>query len=160
MRKIIFFFAFALLFTACGNDKRANDSTEETTETETSPVLVPGIGFKGVGNNPTWTLEMDFSETMTFISTESTGVETKIVVTTPTPYNMQNPNALRYRGESPEWTLMVTIFPFGCQDSKTGEDYNNQIMVKVTSKTTPYEETLQGCGNYQNGYTFENTEFN
>ncbi len=159
MKKTLFFIAFALLFIACGNDQASSD-TEETTEEETAPALVPGIGFKGLGNNPTWTLEIDFEKDMTFVSTESTGSETTVVVPTPTAYNLNNPSALRYRGEAPDWTLQVTILPFACQDSKTGDNFDNQIIVKVTSKTTPYEETFQGCGNYQNGYTFEGTEFN
>lgn len=159
MKKTLFFLAFALFFAACGNDQASTEG-EETTEEETAPGPIPGIGFKGLGNNPTWNLEIDFEKEMTLVITEDTGSETTVVTPTPTAYNLNNPNALRYRGESPGWTLVVTILPFGCQDSKTGDNYDNQIIVRAVSKTSPYEETFQGCGNYQNGYTFEGAEFN
>lgn len=160
MKKTLFFIAFALLFVSCGNDQAATDTEETTEEEPTADAPTPGIGFKGLGNNPTWTLEIDFEKEMTFVATETNGTETRVVTPTPTAYNLNNPNALRYRGEAPDWTLIVTILPFGCQDSETGENYENQIILKVVSKINPYEETFQGCGNYQNGYTFEGTEFN
>jgi uncharacterized membrane protein len=160
MKMTLFFIAFALLFAGCGNDQAPAD-TEETTEAEADEQgPIPGVGFKGLGNDPKWTLEVDFEKEMTFVSTEATGSQTTIVTPTPTAYNLNNPTALRYRGESPEWTLIVTILPFGCQDSETGENYDYQLILRVVSKTTPYEETFQGCGGYQNGYTFEGTEFN
>ena len=62
MKKTLFFIAFALLFASCGNDQAATDTEETTEEESTINAPIPGIGFKGLGNNPSWTLEIYFDK--------------------------------------------------------------------------------------------------
>ncbi len=158
MRKILFFFFLSILVFGCSNqEKTADNNNDETQETPENVAPQDGIGFKALGHEPTWTFEMDFNKEIRMLITESTGHSKNIVVPIANPFRMNNPDAIRYRSNSGEWSVIATIFPFGCQDSETGDNYNYQVIVKVISSTTPYEETFQGCGNYEGGYSYEGT---
>ncbi len=161
MRTSFFLIFFALFFLGCQNDQADNNgSTQEDTalQNQAPQQPDPGFGFIASGNEPSWNLKMDFNNQMVFELTEDNGAGINFSIPTPDPFKLNNPEAIRYRGTSATWNLMVTIFPFACQDSKTGDRYDNQVIIKVASNETPYEETFQGCGDYQAGYSFEGTE--
>ncbi len=160
MRTSFFLIIFALFFFSCQNDQANSNNSEEDAALQNQAPEGQGteFGFVASGNNPTWNLKMDFDNQMVFELTEDNGAGINFTVPTPDPFKMNNPEAIRYRGTSATWNLMVTIFPFACQDSKTGDRHANQVIIKVTSNETPYEETLQGCGDYQGEYSFGGTQ--
>ena len=103
-------------------------------------------GFKAVGNEPMWVLEIDFAKQMKLRTLD--GHELELVTPIPDPVQALELNAVNYTAETEGGTLQVTIFKQSCQDNMSGEDFSYKV--QVNAKTSAMDElvTYKGCGKY------------
>lgn len=106
------------------------------------------IGFKATGNEPFWSLKMDFSGKMVL---DVLGEE-EFSVPLPKPVKPQDIQAEHYNAQTEKGQLQVTIFKQKCQDSMSGMDFDYKVSVRVkTNEEAEYRE-YSGCGSYQGDY--------
>ncbi|QDH78343.1 META domain-containing protein [Echinicola soli] len=106
------------------------------------------VGFKARGNEPFWSLEMDFSKQMVFKPMEGEPLITPI----PKPVRPQDVNAVSYRAETEKGTLHVTVFRRKCQDTMSGEEFGYEVNVRVKQGKDSEFRDYSGCGDYQGDY--------
>ncbi len=110
------------------------------------------IGFKARGNEPFWSLEIDFGNNMVFKPMEGESVSVPV----PDPIQTPNTNVLRYQAESEKGSLQVTIFRKKCQDSMSGEEFGHEVNVWVKTGDEEAFREYAGCGDYQGNYRLNN----
>ncbi|AWW30842.1 hypothetical protein DN752_12290 [Echinicola strongylocentroti] len=105
-------------------------------------------GFRATGNEPFWSLEMDFNKQMVFKPMEGEPLITPI----PKPVRPQDVNAVSYRAETEKGTLHVTIFRTKCQDTMSGKEFGYKVRVSIKRGDESDFQDLSGCGDYQGDY--------
>ena len=143
--------AFLTLFLfACSTTKKANDTT---TSTENMPIkggriMTEGIDFRATGNEPFWSLDMDFQGSMHFIDVE--GYE--LTIATGKGEKAMDADVTRYHGETDRGSLTVQIFRQPCENSMSGARSDYTVQVEIKKRGEAQAQTLKGCGNYMGEY--------
>ncbi|GAB3668743.1 hypothetical protein GCM10028791_44020 [Echinicola sediminis] len=106
------------------------------------------IGFKATGNEPFWSLEIDFNKQMTFKPMEGEALVTPV----PEPIRPQDVNAVSYRAATEKGTLHVTIFKRKCQDSMADQEFGHEVKVSLKMGGEDELMSYSGCGDYQGDY--------
>jgi len=96
-----------------------------------------GVGFRAVGNEPGWHLEITPSEKTVFVTDYG---EFQHSVNTPQPVTDQNTRKTTYNVENAEHDLTVEILGQSCEDTMSGEIFEATVTVKLDGKT------YKGCG--------------
>ncbi|MDN3669175.1 copper resistance protein NlpE N-terminal domain-containing protein [Echinicola jeungdonensis] len=108
--------------------------------------------FRGRGNEPFWSLEIDFGKKMVFKPMEGETVMTPVSEAIRTP----DTNVLRYQAETENGSLQVTIFRKKGQDTLSGEEFGHEVKVWVkTGKEEEFQE-YAGCGDYLGDFRLNN----
>lgn len=96
-----------------------------------------GVGYRAVGNEPGWHLEITPGKHMQFVY--DYGQQT---VWTPTPKPVEDGDTRQtvYHAQTEAHNLMVTILGKPCQDSMSGESFGAHVTVVLDGKT------FHGCG--------------
>ena len=107
-----------------------------------------GIDFYAFGNEPFWSLDMDFEKTIRFKNLDGLDYNAPAVE----PVKAQDANVKRYRSVTESGEIIVQINQTECTDSMSGQlfDYSVSIDIKL-SKETEYT-SYKGCGNYVPDY--------
>ncbi len=100
------------------------------------------VDFKATGNEPSWSLEIDFNQQMRFKDINGSNLITPIPAATFPQENVVEWNATTEQGE-----LSVTVTWEKCQDTMSGEIFDYQVEVRVADAIT-----YAGCGRYQENY--------
>ena len=104
-----------------------------------------GIDFVAMGNEPSWSLEIDFEKSMIF-----TSLNEPDTVVTPVPTGLQSGKitATSYTAETENGVLSLTISEEACTDAMSGEGF--EYKVTVTAKSMDMRNALEysGCGRY------------
>ncbi|MBD8488754.1 copper resistance protein NlpE N-terminal domain-containing protein [Echinicola sp. CAU 1574] len=106
------------------------------------------VGFKASGNEPFWSVEMDFHKNITFKPMEGE----PITVPLTKPVRPQDVNAVTYRAETEKGSLQVTIFKEPCQDTMSGKEFGHRVTVRVKVGDEQEYKEYSGCGDYQGDY--------
>ncbi|GGF33254.1 META domain-containing protein [Echinicola rosea] len=106
------------------------------------------VGFKARGNEPFWSLEMDFNKQMVFTPMDGE----PLIAPIPKPVRPQDVNAVSYRAKTEKGTLHVTIFRRKCQDTMAGEEFGYEVKVSVKHGNDGEFRDYTGCGDYQGDY--------
>lgn len=99
-----------------------------------------GIDFRASGNEPFWSVQIDFDKMMTFKMLDGDSI------TTPVP-EMQRDTASQARvltATTESGSLTVKLYPTRCVDNMSGEVFSHGINVEYEGKT------YRGCGNLIN----------
>ena len=96
-----------------------------------------GVGFRAVGNEPGWYLEITPSENTVFVTDYG---EFQHSVITPQPVTDQNKRKSTYSVENTEHDLAVEIQGQSCEDTMSGETFEATVTVKLDGTT------YRGCG--------------
>ena len=99
-----------------------------------------GVDFRAAGNEPSWSLDIDFDNMMTFSSLNGDSMST------PVPQMKQDTTtkARVWETEVESGSMRVEISPTGCVDDMSGEVFNYHVNV-VREDTS-----FSGCGNFIN----------
>ncbi len=111
-------------------------------------MLTSGIDFTASGNEPFWSLEIDFNKYMHFKTPG--GFE----ITTPVPEGVKamDANVTRYAAQTEQGLLTVQISKQECINDMSGKKSDYNITVDVKSNTDKNYTTYKGCGNYITDY--------
>ena len=107
--------------------------------------LTQGIGFYAVGNEPSWSLDIDFDKGMWFKS-----LTTVSELNTPPgrEAKAQDADVTRYFAETEAGTLIATVLRGECVDSMSGERFPFRVRVEVKRSIDADYTLFEGCGRY------------
>jgi uncharacterized membrane protein/heat shock protein HslJ len=111
-------------------------------------MITNGIDFTASGNEPFWSLEIDFNKSMHFKTVS--GFE----LTTPVPEGVKamDANVTRYAAQTEWGVLTVQIAKQECINDMSGKKSDYNVTVDVKRSTDKNYTTYKGCGNYVTDY--------
>jgi len=115
--------------------------------------LEQGIDFKAQGNEPFWSLEIDFDKAMRFTSLSH---PEKLSTPVPEPAQMMDAPGERYRAVTEAGELIVTILKDSCADTMSGEKFPYKVRVNAKLTTDTDYTDYEGCGRYLTDYRLHN----
>jgi heat shock protein HslJ len=112
------------------------------------------VDFRGMGNEPSWALTIDFDRQLYFRNIGTTPFELKTPV--PLARRMADVDGVNYAVRTREGTLSVTILTETCEDNMSGEQFEHRVQVKA--KTDAMDELVEfsGCGKYEGYFRLNN----
>ncbi|MEO6166246.1 MAG: META domain-containing protein [Chitinophagales bacterium] len=126
------------------------DSAEmETTSSDIfSEKFKQGIDFTASGNEPFWSLEIDFSKSMHFKTLN--GFE----ITTPIPEGVKamDSNVTFYSAKTEQGALTVQLAKQECINDMSGKKLDYSVTVDAKNNTDKDYTTYKGCGQYLSDY--------
>jgi heat shock protein HslJ/uncharacterized membrane protein len=107
--------------------------------------LAKGIGFYAIGNEPSWSLDIDFDKGMRFKS-----LTTVSELNTPPgrEAKAQDADVTRYFTETEAGTLIATVLRGECVDTMSGERFPFRVRVEVKRSIDADYTLFEGCGYY------------
>lgn len=153
MKKYIFLLVSLPLIISCSTSNRINNNVEQNTDVKVVPVVdysfyqkkfLNGIDFFARGNEPFWTIEIDFESEMRFSNLYGIKLNTPAVE----GVKMQDTDVTRYHAITESGELIVTISKENCQDDMSGEQFDYKVRVDVKSSIDNDYNTFEGCGKY------------
>ncbi|MDG3582646.1 META domain-containing protein [Galbibacter pacificus] len=153
MKKVIVTFVVIVSLMACKDAKKNQKNTFETKEvvkiTQKEKTKIPeGVDFIASGDNPSWSLLIDFDNAMNFTSLDR---PKKLTTPVPEPNIPQDTNALNYLAETEAGILQVTIFKKPCI-TNANEDFSYKVYIEAKEKDMENYKTFEGCGKYIGDY--------
>jgi len=139
---IILFFNLS----ACspGSNLPSSNAPDDTVEIKVPPHMT-NANFKATGNEPSWSLVIDFDNQMHF---KSLNHPKELVTPVPKPDITQDVPVERYRAVTAKGELIVSIMPDTCLDNMSGEQFPFSVTVTAKlSNQNDYTE-FKGCGRY------------
>ncbi|MEQ9440703.1 MAG: META domain-containing protein [Cyclobacteriaceae bacterium] len=110
---------------------------------------VRGVDFLALGNEPFWSLEIDFDSMMHFKSmTQVDSIHTAV----PEASQAQDAPVTRYRAETEDGELTVTISQQTCSDAMSGEEFPYSVRIRAKTGEMDDFEEFSGCGLYLGDY--------
>ncbi len=111
-------------------------------------MITSGIDFTASGNEPFWSLEIDFNKYMHFKTLA--GFE----ITTPVPEGVKamDANVTRYAAQTEQGVLTVQIAKQECINDMSGKKSEYNVSIDVKNNTDKNYTTYKGCGNYITDY--------
>jgi heat shock protein HslJ len=98
----------------------------------------PGIDFMVSGNEPFWSLAIDFSQSMQFTAVGEDTLTTPV----PLPHRQQPDGTIVYLAGSKAGPLQVRVQPLPCVDDMSGLRTDYSVEVRANGRT------YRGCGRY------------
>jgi len=107
-----------------------------------------GFDFYAFGNEPSWSLDIDFDKVIHLKSANGIDFRAPAV----DPVMAQDHNVKRYRSVTESGEIIVQIIQGECMDNMSGQKFSYQVTVDFkTSKETDYT-TFKACGMYVPDY--------
>jgi heat shock protein HslJ len=121
--------------------------------TETDPFINlqkadAGIDFRATGNEPFWSLEIDFENKMVFEALDGFSITTPAV----DPEEATNEDTTRYKTQTKAGTLAVDIIRQSCTNSMSGDKSEYKVDVQIKSTTQKMFTNYSGCGDFLGSY--------
>ena len=144
MKPIKLFLFVTLFFTTCKISRLPADKSNKKLPT---PVLseslqqkqLNGVDFFAKGNIPSsWTVEMDFGNSIRFKSLDEAPTNSSSVNSVDLPQII----AGSYTTKTTNGAMKIIIYREGCIDDVKGEKFNNKVVITVNDKR------YTGCGQY------------
>lgn len=126
---------------------------DSTVQTKWQEKIKKGIDFIAKGNEPFWSVEIDFQKAMQFKSLNGDSLFTPV----PAPAYAQDAQVVRYAAETRAGILQVTLAKQTCIDDMSGEAYPYRVSVDFKSAGMAGYNSYKGCGRYIGSYQLNNT---
>lgn len=143
MKYLPFCIALSLIALSCASDKKVNSSEHEVSlkQTEGEMNIVSNkhateIEFVAIGNDPNWSLEIDFDQLIRFNTIPGDSI------TVPVSEPIITGKEEKYTHETQTSTLEVSITEEPCTDKISGEKFSHTVSIVLNGKG------YQGCGRY------------
>jgi len=111
-----------------------------------------GIDFYASGNEPFWSLNMDFAKNFKF--TNADGFEMNVPAIK--PIHAMDANVNRYRSVIDTGEMIIQIIKEKCQDTMADEEFNYTVSIDIKSNKDKDYKSFKGCGNYVPDYRLHN----
>lgn len=150
--KSIFYITAAFIISSCSAEKHSNSvspsgpnsSSNEQVENN-SPMQQNTSDFKATGNEPFWSLEIDFDQKMHF---KSLNYPEEMITPVPKPEKAQDHPVTRYRAVTEKGELMVQISPDPCADTMSDQKFPFSVKVSVKASSASDYTEFEGCGRF------------
>ncbi|QLE00851.1 META domain-containing protein [Galbibacter sp. BG1] len=155
MKNISLAIAALTLMSACKetpkkevNETITKDEIVMDKVTKNQKEIPAGVDFMASGENPSWSLLIDFDKSMTF-----TSLDTPKNITSPVPEARipQDVNAVNYSAETENGILQVTIFKKPCV-TDSDEAFSYKVRISTKTKNMENFKEFEGCGKYIGDY--------
>ncbi len=103
-----------------------------------------GIDFYAVGNEPFWSLDIDFDKTIHFKNLDGIAFNAPAV----TPVKAMDANMNRYRSVTESGEIIIELSQTECTDSMSGQKFDYSVTVEFKTRKEKDYKTYKGCGNY------------
>ena len=165
MKKYLLTLGISIIFPCillnCSGKKVGTSTNDESVETSSSSVIAEpapgqdgisfnmklwqeGIDFYARGNEPSWSVDIDFDSKLTFKPMDGPSFE----LTEYSIHYAQDANILRIAGRGDSGELIVTISGDPCVDTMSGEEFRNTVNVEIRSGDDADFRSMNGCGLY------------
>lgn len=108
-----------------------------------------GIDFYARGNEPSWSLDMDFEQGFYFKTLN--GIE--IIILPVDGKKAMDANVLRFYTETETGTLIITILEKECNDTMSDEVFPNKTRIEFKRSNEEVIQIYEGCGRYVTDYS-------
>ncbi len=128
------------------NNSIANNSNDSISNKYLNrhEMLSNGVDFTASGNEPFWSLEIDFDKYMHF----KTPGGFEIITPVPEGVRAMDANVTRYAARTERGLLTVQIAKQECINDMSGKKSDYNVTVDVKTNTDKNYKTYKGCGNY------------
>jgi len=126
-----------LLILSCSGEKPSNADTNLIPDPNSS------YDFRATGNEPFWSLEIDFDQNMRFTTLNDSR---ELITPVPKPHIAQDHPVERYRAVTEKGELIVQISPDTCQDTMSDQKFPFTVTVDVKFGTDQDYSSYKGCG--------------
>ena len=153
MKKIIILFISITFLYGCSSTSETIRETEKNVPENNKPVVAEsfyqdkylnGIDFFARGNEPFWTLDIDFQRTMKFTTRYDINLTTLAVEGAKSP----DADVIKYHSQAEGGDMIVTITKQDCQDNMSGEPFDYNVRVEVKTSSDKAYNSFEGCGKY------------
>ena len=103
-----------------------------------------GVDFIARGNEPNWTLEIDFEKSMSFATMDDIKINTPAVE----GIKAQDSDVTLYRAKTDSGELVITMIKEKCQDNMSGENFSYKVRVEAKNSKDANYKTFDGCGKF------------
>ncbi|HEV8080214.1 MAG TPA: META domain-containing protein [Chitinophagaceae bacterium] len=134
------------------NDSSSNKEINSSPDTSGLDISAKkfrqGIDFTATGNEPFWSLEIDFNKSMHFKTLS--GFE----ITTPVPKKMKamDANVTRYSAKTEQGTLTIQLAKKECINDMSGVKSDYSVTIDTKNNTDKNLIRYKGCGQYLSDY--------
>ena len=106
--------------------------------------LDKGIDFFAAGNEPFWSLDMDFEKQFTFTAIDG------FTLITPSTQELKSKkkNLKLYRSQSDAGEILITLLKKECINSMSGAKSTYQVSIRVKATSDKDFIDYQGCGRF------------
>ena len=106
--------------------------------------FLSGIDFIARGNEPNWTLEIDFEKLMSFATMDDIKINTPAVE----GIKAQDSDVTLYRAKTDSGELVITVIRDNCEDNMSGEKFSYKVRVEAKKSADANYKTFEGCGKF------------
>ncbi|NOQ92367.1 MAG: META domain-containing protein, partial [Flavobacteriaceae bacterium] len=103
-----------------------------------------GIDFYAVGNEPFWSLDMDFEKVIYFKNLD--GIEFNVPAVKPDM--AMDTYVTRYRSVTESGEIIIQLNQTECTDSMSGQKFDYSVSIDLKTGEETDFTTYKGCGNY------------
>lgn len=107
-----------------------------------------GIDFMASGNEPFWSLEIDFSKFIHFKTLNGLEITTPV----PDPVKAADANVVRYSAKTEQGSLIIQLAKQECINDMSGEKSDYKITIDAKNNTDKNSIVYKGCGQYLYDY--------
>lgn len=158
MKYIFFILTLSTLVTiACTPTSQSSQQTPEITPPVPEKMETKSFGkpvFKGSGNEPFWSLQLDESHTLMLKSIDEHQFKLNTPITQITRVN--DANATNLIADLPDGKVTIMLIENGCQDNMSGKKSSHALQVVIKNETLEKPVLYKGCGEFLNTYLVNN----
>ena len=103
-----------------------------------------GVEFFARGNEPNWTLEIDFEKAISFATMD----DIKIITPAVDGIKAQDSDVTLYSAKTDSGELVITVIKDNCQDNMSGEKFSYKVRVEAKNSGDVNFKTFEGCGKF------------
>ena len=111
-----------------------------------------GIDFYAVGNEPFWSLDMDFEKVFEFKNMEGLS----IIVPAVEGVKAMDADVTRFRSLNDKYELIIQIIRQDCSDTMSDNKFEYKVLIDYKEIEEKDYNRLSGCGNYVPDYRLQN----
>ena len=158
MKYAFLILTFSIFFSmACTRTSQPGQQTTPVTTPIPEKVETKSFGksiFKGSGNEPFWSLQIDEHHTLMLKSIDDHQFKLNAPITEITTVN--DANATNLSADLGDGKVTILLMENGCQDNMSGKKSSHALQVLIKNETLEKPILYKGCGNFLNDYLVNN----
>lgn len=103
-----------------------------------------GFGFFAIGNEPSWSLNMDFDGKFHLKSLSGINLDAPALAS----IDFLKSDKINYSSTTESGALEIEIRKENCQDAMSGQLFDYAVSVKARTSSEAYYSTFEGCGTF------------